>query len=421
MTRQFDRVSTPHVWIVLALTITVFLGSGAPAAGDDGAAAPQRAYRFEDGKSSVSFPFEVYHGDIRFAAEINGRAVRLLLDDGFMWDPVLFWGGPDVDALGLTTDGETSIGDKDHEHSIEAETASGFSIRLPGIEFTDQTAVITPTSTGTYRMWAGSVGQVSGTFLKNLVVHINFDTMRITLSDPEAFEYPGKGVAVPWTPMEIGAWSIPGALVLGDGRRVELDFMMDLGYNDQAQIATRGDHRITVPQTAQPGVLGFNIQQEALLGHFGRLAGIEIGGFEVKDVLAAFVAEDQSDEVFHEVMIGLGLLSRFNLTFDFTRQRIFVEPNDSFADRFEQDMSGLSLGDADGESVGVLSVHAGSPAAAAGIEVGDRVLMINGRPATEYSYWDLQPLLETAGEKIEMVVTRRNQKLEVSFILRRVI
>ncbi len=421
MTSHFDRTTAPHVCIFLALAIAALLGPCSVAVGDDGGSAQQKAYLFENNKSSVSFPFDVYRGDIRFAAEINGRAVRLLLDDGFMWDPVLFWGGPDVDALGLTTDGETSIGDKDNEHSIAAETASGFSIQLPGIEFTDQTAVITPTSSGTYKMWAGSVGQVSGTFLKNLVVHINFDTMNITLSDPDKFEYQGKGVAVPWTPMEIGAWSIPGVLVLADGRRVELDFMMDLGYNDQAQIATRGEHGITVPKTAQPGTLGFNIQQEALLGHFGRLQGIEIGGFEVEDVLASFVADDQSDEVFHEVMIGLGLLSRFNLTFDFTRQRIYVEPNGSFVDAFEQDMSGLSLSEEDGESVGVIGVHAGSPAAEAGIQVGDRVLMINGRPATEYGYWDLQPLFRTAGEKIEMVVMRHNQKLEVSFTLRRVI
>lgn len=385
------------------------------------ATAEAKAYRWLNEATSVSFPFDVYRGDIRFAAEINGHDVKLLLDDGFMWDEVLLWGGPAVDALGLTDDGEVSIGSEGEVNAIAATTASGFTIRLPGIEFLNQEAVITPASSGNSTMWAGSVGQVSGTFLKNLVVAINFDTMMMTLIEPGDFEYLGKGEAVSWTPMEIGAWSIPGTLVLSDGRTLSLDFMMDLGYNDQARIATNSHSRIPAPENSIPGILGFNIQREAMRGFFARVQTIEIGGFKLGDVLASFVAEDQKHEVHHEVMIGLGLLSRFNLTFDSARHTLYVEPNGSFADPFEYNMTGLSLGKADARSIGVLRVHPDSPAEGAGIKTGDRVVTINGKKAVEYDYFDLQPLLRQNGETINLTVERDGKELEFSFVLKRVV
>jgi hypothetical protein len=293
------------------------------------------SYRILGEDTTIRFPFDIYRGDIRFRAEVNGHPVRLLLDDGFMWDPLLFWGGPDAEALELERDGTIMVGDEGDETALASDTASGITVRLPGVEFLNQTAVITPESSGNSRMWEGSVGQVSATFFKHFVVDINFDSMMITLIEPDQFRYRARGSAVPWKPLEIGAWSIPGTIIDGDGREISLELMMDLGYNLQAQIATGGEHEFEAPEGAVPGSLGFNIQGQETRGHIGRVAGIVIGGYEVKDVAAAFVLGEHTDHTFHEVMIGLGLLSRFNLVFDASRNRLFVEPNTSFADPFD--------------------------------------------------------------------------------------
>lgn len=417
--KQPLRLLTATLMIV-SLTGVAALAADADADAD---AQPETvgSYRFLNDASSTSFPFDIYRGDIRFAAEINGREVKLLLDDGFMWDPVLFWGGPEVDALGMEPDGEVGIGADDNENRLSATTASGITITFPGIEFTNQSAVITPAASGTASMWAGSIGQVSGTFLKNLVVDINFDTMRITLIEPAGFTYQGKGTGVRWTPLDFGAWSIPGTLGLPDGRTVSLDLMMDLGYNDQAQIGIGLEHRIIRPQKALPASLGFNILQEEMRGHRARLPAITIGGFEVKDVLASFVSEEQSGDLHHEVMIGLGLLSRFNLTFHFANRQLYVEPNKSYGESFEHNMSGLSLRMAKEGPAIVLRVHSDSPAAEAGILVGDKVLSIDGRDASGLSYWDISPIFQHKGKTIEMVIQRDDLKLEISFALRRVI
>ncbi len=409
------------IWALIVLSVAGLCSGESPDATADELSPAPGSFKIVNKNGVMSFPFDIYRGDIRFDAEINGHKVKLLLDDGFMWDQLLFWGGPDVDALGLVPDGDFSIGEENDENAIAATTASGITLGLPGVEFSDQVAVITPYSSGTSSMWEGSIGQVSATFFKHFVVDINFDTMKITLIEPGKFNYEGKGAAVQWKPMQIGGWSIPGTLHLEDGRKVPAEFMMDLGYNDQAQIATGAKHNISTPKTALPASLGFNIQREEMRGHFARVPRIEIGGFEVKDVLASFVSAEQSDGVFHEVMIGLGLLSRFNLIFDLSQRQLIVEPNDSFNTSFEHNMSGLSLRRGPQGNLVVVRVHHGSPAAKAGVEEEDRILKIDGKPAASYGFWELMPFFERDRAEVLMTISRGGKELEISFVLRRVI
>ncbi|UCE25200.1 MAG: PDZ domain-containing protein [Candidatus Zixiibacteriota bacterium] len=378
-------------------------------------------YRIIGSGAVIEFPFDVYRGDIRFECEVNGHKVRMLLDDGCMWDQLLFWGSPLIDSLGLEYDGDTSIGGPSDADAIPSRTASNITVILPGVEFTDQTAVITSYSSGTSSMWQGSVGQVSATFFKHFVVDINFDSMLITLTEPGKFIYQGRGTEIPWKPMGFGPWSIPGSIVLSDGRSISMEFLMDLGYNRQLQLVTYSEHDITVPEPALPASLGFNIQRVETRGHVGRLASVNIGGHEIKDVLAEFVAKEHANHTFHEAMIGLGLLSRFNLVFDYYKQRLLVEPNGNFDEPFEYNMSGLVLGPGNGDYLEVREVYAGSPASEAGLKAGDRIFKVNDRQATSYDLYELRALWLEEGATIRLVVSSDGSEHEVSLTLRRVI
>lgn len=422
------QVSLWHLFLIFAshiLGVSFVHGGG----GDNNAAAcavPKDStvgsYRFLSGEGITSFPFDVFQGDIRFKGEINGHEVYMLLDDGFMWNELLFWGSPRVDSLGFEYEGEFSIsGGKSDDDEVPARTASDITISFPGIEFTDQAAVITAYSSGVSNMWSGSIGQVSGTFLKNLVVDINFDNMMITLIDPAKFEYRGKGVEIPWKPMGFGPYSIPATIELPDGRSISLELLMDLGYNNQLQISTTGEHNIGIPEHSLPGILGYNIQGIATRGYFGRVNQVNIGGYKLNDVVVSYVSKEHSKGELHEIMIGLGLLSRFNLVYDYFSQRIFIEPNKNFNKPFEFDMSGMVTKLGQGDFLEIVHVHPDSPASEAGLQVGDKITHINGKPATGYSIWDLRPMMRREGEKINLAVLRDNGEIEVTLILRRVI
>jgi len=377
-------------------------------------------YHMLTNDGQIQIPFEIYRGDVRFECAVNGLRVHMLLDDGFMWDQLLFWGGPEVDSLNLVYDGEIKVGDDSTEKLI-SKTASGITVTFPGVEFTDQTAVITPSSSGNSSMWRGSAGQISASFFKHFVVNINFDKMIITLIEPENFKYEGKGVAIPWQPLGFGPWSIPATLRMADGGEVSMKLLMDLGYNDQLQLAVGGEHNIALPQKKLPASLGFNIQGVETLGFIGRIPQINIGGYQINDLLASFISEEHSDHAIYEAMIGLRLLSRFNLVFDYNRQRLFIEPNGSFETSFEYDMSGIEMGRASGGYSIIREIHKDSPAEQAGLQAGDKILKINDKVITDYDNFELLSIFKQAGAEVNLLIDRNGQEKKVSLILRRVI
>lgn len=372
----------------------------------------------DDGKIEV--PFEIFRGDIRFQCTVNGHRVHMLLDDGFMWDQLLFWGGPAVDSLGLAYDGEIEVGN-DGTEKLASRTASGITVTFPGVEFTDQTAVVTPGSSGNSSMWRGSIGQISATFFRHFVVDINFDRMIITLIEPENFKYEGNGVAIGWQPLGFGPWSIPATLRIEDGRDISMKLLMDLGYNDQLQLVAGGEHGISLPEKRLPASLGFNIQGTETRGFVGRLSRIDIGGYRINDLIASFVPGEHGDHAVYEAMIGLGLLSRFNLVFDYNRQRLFVEPNNSFGTPFEYSMTGFEMKPTfQGYSI-ITTVHEQSPADEAGLRMGDKILRINGRKITDYDFFELSPMFKQEGKEIGLLIERDGKEREVSLVLRRVL
>jgi len=380
---------------------------------------PPGAYTVLADDGRVEFPFDIYRGDIRFQCRVNGRPVYMLLDDGYLWDQLLFWGGLEVDSLGLVYDGEIELGGD--SNTLVSKTASGITVTFPGVELTDQTAIVTPGTSSISSMWRGSVGQISAGLLKHFVVDIDFDRMMITLTEPDKFTYEGKGMAVPWEPMGNGPRSIPATVLTADGRTVSLKLLMDLGYNDQLQLVTGLEHNITLPEKKLQASLGLNILREETRGYIGRLARIDIGGFPLDDVVVSYVPEENADMAVSEAMIGLRLLSRFNLVFDFYGHRLYVEPNESFDKPFEYNMSGIELGPLSENRRPIRWVHKDSPAEEAGLRAGDNIVEVNGKPVSDYDIFELFSLFKQEGATVDFLIERDDRQFKASLTLRRII
>jgi hypothetical protein len=325
-----------------------------------------------------------------------------------------------VDSLGLNYAGDIEVGGSGEGDRVKSRTASGITISFPGVEFTDQTAVVTPYEAGLATLWAGTEGQVSATFWKSFVVGIDFDHMVMTLTEPGRFHHAGAGIEVPVKPIDKGYWSIPGTIELEDGRRVALDLAMDLGYNDQLQIDPRGPHRMAPPKRALEASLGFGVQGETR-GHVGRVRAVEIGKYRLHDVLTGFVSPADTSDVTTEAMVGLGLFSHFNVVYDYPGRRMFLEPNRRFAESFEYDMSGIAMRRGQNGTRIVTRVQPGSPASEAGLLAGDAVTQVNGVPSSTYDYFALQDLFTKSGRRVTLTILRDGREKTVTLKLRRII
>jgi C-terminal processing protease CtpA/Prc len=117
--------------------------------------------------------------------------------------------------------------------------------------------------------------------------------------------------------------------------------------------------------------------------------------------------------------IGAGVLKRFNVTFDYERQQVILEKNANFDHRDEYDKSGLWLHLVDG-AWEVIEAAPGSPAAAAGLRAGDRILKVGGQTPADLSLSDLRQKLRESpvGTEISLTVQSGGETRIVPLILR---
>jgi len=118
------------------------------------------------------------------------------------------------------------------------------------------------------------------------------------------------------------------------------------------------------------------------------------------------IAEEQADRA---DQLGYGVLKRFTITFDYARKTAFFEPNASFDQPYEFDHAGfvLGAGGTDFSTLTVFMVIAGTPASAAGIQTGDEILTINGRPARAFTLDEAREYFEHA-VGLQKLTIRRN-------------
>jgi hypothetical protein len=310
--------------------------SGAPAGVSSTVAdldKPPGNYEIHSGQESVTIPFEMFRSDIRMSARINGRDCHFLVDNGNLWDELLFFGSPKIDSLELEITGITALGDTTVENPIYADVAEDITIAFGDLVFSGQTGIITRYIPGLPNPWEGADGQISAAFFKNFMVAINFDESHITLIPPEQFQYTGQGKAVSMHHGPLDSRTITAEVAIADESDLTLELLVDLGGIYPLYLPLGSDDRITLPEDAEEAVLGIGFGGPEQ-GYLGRVSRLIIGDYTLENVLTAFTPMTENASVFGSTMIGMPLLQRFNLVFDYFHDRLYLEPNQSFSEPF---------------------------------------------------------------------------------------
>lgn len=253
-------------------------------------------------------------------------------------------------------------------------------------------------------------GVIGAPFFMAHVVEIDFVQRRLVLHDPATFAYQGPGVRLPIRFVD-GDPVVRGELTLGDGTRLPLRLLIDLGakadllvaepFVKDHQLLTRMGSTVTEP-------LGAGVGGETRYA-FARLAGLAAGdGVGAKDLIAGLSVNGTLRGGDYDALLGAGFLQRFRVFVDYPHQAMIFEPREPApAERF--DRSGAFLVAA-GPGVGRLVVHevlAGSPADLAGVRGGDVVEAVDGRAARDLRIWDVRSALSAPGDRVVTLTLRR--------------
>jgi len=111
-------------------------------------------------------------------------------------------------------------------------------------------------------------------------------------------------------------------------------------------------------------------------------------------------------------LIGNDILRRFNVTINYDKGEIFLQPNTHFAEPFDYSYSGIELYLIDGMIL-VGDVAKGSPAEAAGVLEDDEVIAVNHNFSLNLNAYKIA--LQVPNERIKIIIRRDGKLKEIEF------
>lgn len=240
-------------------------------------------------------------------------------------------------------------------------------------------------------------------FLHKWAVQIDFDQRELKLSqtatppkNADAFKIYYNDGGVPLVPCRISDWG-------------ETDFALDTGWVGGGNL--------------KPTFAKYLLEH----GHVhsvGESSVFSLSGAsrcEIFQTASFALGKHQSENlIFSEGnanLLDLDYLSRYNLTFDFPKQQLYVVEGKDFCNRDEVNLSGLHLIRKEGRT-SVYSVEADSPADKSGLKVGDLILKVDQLDANKETLSDIRKVLCQEKKVVQVVAEREEKQFEANVELK---
>ncbi|MBL8782263.1 MAG: aspartyl protease family protein [Alphaproteobacteria bacterium] len=372
---------------------------------------PKRDFGFLRG-SSTTIPFRLVNNHIYMEVRLNGRAYDFLFDTGGLnvITPTV------ARELGLSAEGAiqaTGAG----EDSKEAGFTKVARMQVGDAFLDNQTFVVIGLEAFKEVEGKPITGIIGYEVFKRFVVRLDYENSKVVLIEPSNFAYRGPGVRVPMDmnermPEVQGEIDgIPGKFALDTGSRSTLDLMSPFVAK----------HNLVQRYGAKyQGVTGWGVGGPSR-SWVVRGKRLSLGGVSVDaPIVELSQAKGGSfNDAYQAGNVGGGVLKKFNIVWNYPRHEIFFEKNKLYdtPDVFDRAGFWVNLGDG---AFDVVDVITHSPAEAAGLKQGDRIVGVNGKRAvTDISLPDLRLLKKAPpGTNLILEVLRGGQRLTINILLK---
>ena len=376
---------------------------------------PPPDYQFEGGKTSTTLPFRLEGGELRVDIKLNGQGPFTAdVDTGgnFIVQPRV------AERLQLKGQGAARNGGGG-EGYVAAGRLVMDSVELGDLRLTRQAFKVL-----SFYDEAPELSLVGLQLFQRFVVSINFDQRTLTLTRPEQFVYHGGGEVIPFhfqdnQPEVKGSIDgIAGVFTIDTGDNASL--LLIAPFVKRHGLVER--YRATIPYggSAVGGATYGLMARTGVLNLFGADGRPAV---EVRDLLTRLSQQKRGFDANRYVSgnVGIDVLRQFNLTFDYSRQQIIFEKNQSYGRRAVYNRTGLQL-KANGPAWDVIDVVPGSPAAELGIKAEESVVSIDGQDAGKLTRYQMKTLFtKETDSKIVLVLRAGTKQRTVTLLLRDVL
>ena len=254
-------------------------------------------------------------------------------------------------------------------------------------------------------------GIIGFSLLSRYIFNINYDSLKISIFTNGRMKYPRGG----WLYEPILRTLPVQTARIRDAVTSNSRFLFDIGAGlclmlnaDFIEDSNFLDKKRVLYSKEAEGV-GGKIDM-----HLTVIKEIRLGPYRFKNI-PTFVFDDTFNLTSYPYLsgiIGNDILRRFNLILNYAKREFYFLPNSHYQDPFDYAYSGVELYYVDGAIV-LGDVAVKSPAEAAGLKEGDVLIGINnllGQNIQQY-----KSVLQSAGQKIRMIISRDGQLMEFSF------
>jgi hypothetical protein len=385
-----------------------------------------QVYTLDHGYTRFTFDFEFVNNLIVVPVTINGQYERkFLLDTGVR--STILTDKSDVFSR-QPNSRQVQIAGVGHIRNIDAFMVEDVTIALPGISGKQHSIVVLEEDYLNLSSHLGTDvhGILGYEFFESFVVRIDYIKRNITVYQYGYFKPARRLHRLPIS-IEQGRPYLEATIKNYKQENIEAKLLIDSGASHGLLLELDSDVRITLPDSVLQTIIGWGLGGE-LTGYLGRVEALKINEFVFDDMLTSFTY-GYSDPRLFELLgrkgsIGGELLGRFTTIYDYKNEVVYLRSNFNLKRKFEFNLSGIDL-IAEGKNYKtfrIINVIEGSPAQEAGLKPDDIILRANYRYAANLTLTELNNMLRTRpGRRIDMVVFRSGEFIQVRFHLQRLI
>ena len=247
-------------------------------------------------------------------------------------------------------------------------------------------------------------GVIGSDFFERFVVEIDYEARVVRLFDPQPYSYRGPGETIPLIfqrrlPHVEAELAVPGQPA--QRKLLLIDSASEDAVDDDIILQSLG------PKREVTGGVGSAEEYRVTLGTISRF---RLGNISLENIPSVAPGVP---------LIGGEVLRRFTIAFDYSRGRMYWEPNRHLGDSFQTgDPSGIDLRMAmDRKAFLVHEVRKGSAAERAGLRTADRIIAIDGVPAGELGLRRAVSLFSRRQAHYRLAVDRGGERLQFPIAL----
>ncbi len=287
--------------------------------------------------------------------------------------------------------------------AVDAYITSVLKVDIPGLTSYNVSAAILRTDHFSLSNYAGIPiqGLLGYEFFSNLAVKVDFSDSTLTVYRSKNQHAYAKGQKLPLV-IENRKPYIFANVNMPDGSVKQSKLIVDLGAGHPMSL----ENMIGTPDLPKkiiPANLGMSFTGP-VVGFISRVNEIDLGKYHIKNPISSFPRPDPVKDKLRENRdgnLGIGLLKKFVVVFDYPDSAIYLKPGPHYNDPFEHDMSGLeyyAAGD-DLKHVIISRVEPGSAGDEIGLEKDDEIVSINLKPTANMSLEQIDDIFKSQNDR----------------------